>query len=141
MKPIEGMNYDIATVFDLQYNSISHEVEIIAAAHIAYQIPQVLRATCIESEVYDLPDFARREPHSLMYFIELENQGMPFSDNQFIIPQKLIFSDRRMAIQYAIDARDRYQREVVMRNLKFSHKVFKIIRKYFLPLLSDIVVN
>ncbi len=148
MKPCEGANYDVATVFDFQYDSTSRSIQVIVNPCVANQISQVLRAACIKSEVYGVPPLSRNNvynilpgfnyqpPYSLMYFIELERQGMPFELNRVIIPQEWIFSDREEAIRYAEESRDRYQRQVVFKNLKLTYKIANNLKKYFFPLIT-----
>lgn len=87
---VKDKAYWVATVFKYEYSKTTGKPYI---AKIAYQKAWIMKAICIESE--EIPSWSpnANNTHALMYFLKLEEDGMPFEENKFSVPCCMIFEN------------------------------------------------
>lgn len=91
MHPTQGLSYWVSTLFELHYHK--GEVYIGYESIIPFQREKcwVHHAVCLEVEDKKPSWSPRDTTYSLMYFMKLEEEGMPYSENKFIVDNSHVF--------------------------------------------------
>lgn len=91
MHPTQGLSYWVSTLFELRYHKGEVYIGYESIIPVQREKCWVHHAVCLEVEDKK-PSWSPRETtYSLMYFIKLEEDGMPYSENKFVVDNSCVF--------------------------------------------------
>jgi hypothetical protein len=128
IKPVKDKEYWVATLFRYEYSQETKEGYKVLAGRLPDQEAWIMKAICVESDT-ESPSWSPNADHSyaLMYFLKLEEDGMPFEENRFLVACWAIFEDRNLAQQCADELLEKYLAQEAKERLKIATSIFTLI--------------